>query len=84
MREYLKSGEHKIETPMQNIQVHHPPLCSMQLGRGWLYVNAQLSLYPIYYAVDMFRPLWAIISSQNEQRGETIQCMIAGCGTHSC
>jgi len=33
------------------------------LWRG-RYVKTQLSLYPIYYADDMFQPLWAIFRSQ--------------------
>jgi len=36
----------------------------MYLGRG-RYVKTQLSLYPIYQADDMFRPMWAIFRSQN-------------------
>ena len=33
------------------------------LGEGG-YVKTQLYVYPIYYADDMFRPLWAILRSQ--------------------
>jgi len=35
-----------------------------KLGGGG-YVKTQLSLYPIYYADDMFRLPWAILRSQN-------------------
>jgi len=40
-------------------------MSDLSLGGG-RYVKTQLSLYPIYYADDdMFRPLWAILRSQN-------------------
>ena len=39
------------------------PLCYKQLGRGGVSQNTAV-LYPIYYADDMFRPLWAIFRSQ--------------------
>jgi len=49
----------------------------MHLGRGGGgYVKTQLSLYPIYYADDMFRPLWVIFRSQKCIMRKTIQCMI--------
>ena len=55
----------------------------MQLG-GDRYVKTQLSLYPIYYAVDdMFRPLWAIFRLQKCVMRETIQCMIISRGACS-
>jgi len=39
-------------------------------------LKTQLSLYPIYYADDMFRELWAILRSQNCIMRKTIQSMI--------
>jgi len=51
------------------LQVHHPR-CVLRNWEGGGYVKTQLSLYPIYYADDMFRPLWAILRSQNVQWGK--------------
>jgi len=43
-------------------------------------VKTQLSLYPIYYAGDMFRPLWAILRSQKYIVKKAIQYKSINCG----
>jgi len=43
--------------------MHHPLCVLCKLGGGG-YVKTQMSLYPIYWADDMFRPLLAIFRSQ--------------------
>jgi len=48
----------------EDLQVHHTVVSFCNYEGVW-YVKTQLSLYPIYYADDMFRPLWVILRSQN-------------------
>jgi len=38
--------------------------------QGGGYVKTQLSLYLIYYTDDTFRPVWAILRSQNVKSRE--------------
>ena len=52
------------------------------LIRRGRYVKTQLPLYPIYQAIDMFRPMWAILRSQKCIMGKTTQCKIISCGTY--
>jgi len=56
--------------------MHHPRCVLCKLGGGG-YVKTQLSMYPIYYADDMFQPLWAILRSQKyEEKIYSIRTLV--------
>jgi len=50
---------------IEDLQMHDPRcvLCKLERGR---HVKTQLNFYYVYYD-DMFRPLWAILRSQNHK-----------------
>ena len=62
--------------------MHHPRCVLCKLGWGG-YVKTQLSLYLIYQADDMFRPMWAILRSQKYIMRKTIQSKIISFSRYS-
>ena len=62
--------------------MHQPRCVFCKLGGG-RYVKTQLSLYPIYYTDDMFRPLWDILRSQKYVVKKAIQYKSISCGAYS-